>query len=301
MPGEDVVEERGVLHRGGERPDLVERAGEGDQPVARDAAVGGLHPDHAAERGGLADRATGVGAEAERGEAGRHGRRRAAAAAAGDLAGVARVARRPEGRVLRRAAHGELVHVRLAERDGPGGAQRRAPRSRRRAGASPPGSSSRRSSGRPGCRGCPSAPPAHRPAGPGRGPRPPRRRPRRPAPGPRRRGRCRNALSSPSPAATAASASSTTSRADRSPERTSAARASALRHGASPPMRGTRKRWSSTAGACGQHLVPVEAGPRLVGPQHVLAARSGGTTAPGGTGPAPPRRPRGRARCAAAR
>ena len=33
---------------------------------------------------------------------------------------------------------------------------------------------------------------------------------------------------------------------------------------------GTRKRWSSTAGATGQHLVAVEARAGLVGPQHVL-------------------------------
>ena len=69
VPGQDVEEERGVLHRRRERADLVERAGEGHQPVARDAPVGGLHPDHAAQRGGLADGPARVGAEAERGEA----------------------------------------------------------------------------------------------------------------------------------------------------------------------------------------------------------------------------------------
>ena len=50
----------------GERTDLIERRRERDQAVARDAAVGRLEPDDAAERGRLADRAAGVGAERER-------------------------------------------------------------------------------------------------------------------------------------------------------------------------------------------------------------------------------------------
>ena len=40
-------------------------------------------------------------------------------------------------------------------------------------------------------------------------------------------------------------------------------------HGASPTMRGTRNRSSSTVRRGGQHRRPVEAGPRLVGPEHV--------------------------------
>ena len=66
----------------GERPDLVEARRERDQAVARDPAVGGLEPDDAAQRRGLADRAAGVGAERERREPGRHRRGRAAARAA---------------------------------------------------------------------------------------------------------------------------------------------------------------------------------------------------------------------------
>ena len=46
-----------------ERPDLVERRRERDQAVARHRAVRRLHPDDAAQRRGLADRAAGVGAE----------------------------------------------------------------------------------------------------------------------------------------------------------------------------------------------------------------------------------------------
>ena len=40
-------------------------------------------------------------------------------------------------------------------------------------------------------------------------------------------------------------------------------------HGASPRIRGTRKRSASTAGRLGQHLVPVEAGHGAVVAQHV--------------------------------
>ena len=50
-------EQRAVGHVARERAGLVQRRGEGDHPVARDRAVGGLHPDDAAERRGLADRA----------------------------------------------------------------------------------------------------------------------------------------------------------------------------------------------------------------------------------------------------
>ena len=46
--------------------DLIERRGKGQQAVARDAAVGRLQPDDAAERRRLTDRSAGVGAERER-------------------------------------------------------------------------------------------------------------------------------------------------------------------------------------------------------------------------------------------
>ncbi len=115
VAADHVEEQRGVGDRGRERADLVERAGEGDQAVAGDRSVGRLHPDHAAERGRLADRAAGVGAERERHETGRHRRGRAARGAARDPPGVVGVVGRPEGRGLGRGAHGELVHVGLAD------------------------------------------------------------------------------------------------------------------------------------------------------------------------------------------
>ncbi len=66
--------QRRVFDRRRDRSDLIERRREGEQAVARDAAVGRLEPDDAAERGRLADRAAGVGAERERDHAARRRR-----------------------------------------------------------------------------------------------------------------------------------------------------------------------------------------------------------------------------------
>ena len=99
----------------GQRAALVERGGEGDHPVARDRAVGGLQADDPAQRGRLADRAAGVGADRPRREPPGDRGRRAARRAARDPRAVPRVAHRAVARVLVRRAHRELVHVRLAE------------------------------------------------------------------------------------------------------------------------------------------------------------------------------------------
>ena len=96
---------------------------ERDEAVAADPAVGGLHPDHAAQRGGLADRATRVGAEREGREARGHGRRAAPARAARHPGEVAGVAGGAERRVLGGRAHGELVEVRLADGHRAGGGE----------------------------------------------------------------------------------------------------------------------------------------------------------------------------------
>ena len=145
-------QQRGVGDVARERPGLVERGGEGDHPVAADRAVGGLEADDPAQRGGLADRAAGVGADRPRREAGGDGGGAAAARAAGDARAVPRVQRRAVGGVLGRRAHRELVLVGLAEHRRAGGLQSGAPTSRCTAGGSPRGSSSRPGSGCPRCR-----------------------------------------------------------------------------------------------------------------------------------------------------
>ena len=118
------VEQRGrVPCIARERADLVERARECHDPVARHAPVRGLHAHDPAERRRLADRAAGVRADAERRVIRGDRDRRAATAAAGDRVEVPRVGRRPVGAVLGRRAHRELVHVRLAEDHGSDRAQ----------------------------------------------------------------------------------------------------------------------------------------------------------------------------------
>ena len=49
VPGHRPQHDRRVAHRLGHRPGLVERRGEGDDPPARAAPVGRLHPDDAGE------------------------------------------------------------------------------------------------------------------------------------------------------------------------------------------------------------------------------------------------------------
>ena len=69
VASEDGEEESGILDRAGERADLIERRGEGDEAVAGDAAVGGFESNTTAEGGGLADRAACVGTEGGEGDA----------------------------------------------------------------------------------------------------------------------------------------------------------------------------------------------------------------------------------------
>ncbi len=68
VAGEDGEEEGGILDRAGERADLIEGRGEGDETVAGDAAVGGFQSNATAESGGLADGAACVGAEGSEGD-----------------------------------------------------------------------------------------------------------------------------------------------------------------------------------------------------------------------------------------
>ena len=109
-----------VFDRGGQRPDLIEAAGVGDEAVAADAAVGWLDADNAAERRGLADRAAGIAAERDGHDASGDGCRAAAAAAAGHAGDIPRIERWPEARVFGARTHRVLVEVGLADDDGTG-------------------------------------------------------------------------------------------------------------------------------------------------------------------------------------
>ena len=182
--GDHVEQQGGVGHVGRQRPDLIERAGEGDQPEARDQAVGRLGSDHAAERGGLTDGAAGVRAQAERRRSRPTRRRRCPPTTRpGPGAGPEDCgwARRPSSpsRIPWRTRRG--WSCRRSPRPPPPGAARPW---RRRGAASHPGSGTSRSSAHPWCTGCPSAPRAPPPVARGHGRRRPLRLPGWPWPGP---------------------------------------------------------------------------------------------------------------------
>ena len=255
--------ERGVGHGRGERPDLVEARREGDEPVAGHAPVGRLHADHAAQGGGLADRAAGVGAESRARRSRRRPRRRCRPTTRPAL-GWGRAgcgwARTPSSRST------SPWRTRRGWSCRPG--WRRPRRAARRpwrctAGASPRGSATSTSSGCRGCRGCPSGRRARRPADPGPRPRRPGDRSRRRPLGPRRPATRLKAWSSPSRSAMRARCSSTTSTrrsvARPGPPRRSRGAVTAPHPGSAGP----RKRPSSAAGAAASTSSRSRHGPHV--------------------------------------
>ena len=98
-----------------ERTRLVERRGERDHPVARAGSVRRLHPDDPAQRGRLADRAAGVGADRPGRQTGGDGGRAPARGSARNASSIPRVQHRADAGVLVRGAHRELVLVGLAQ------------------------------------------------------------------------------------------------------------------------------------------------------------------------------------------
>ncbi len=148
--------ERGVGDGVRERPDLVEAAGERDQPVAADAAVRRLDADHAAQRRRLADRAAGVGAERR---AARTRRRPPPPTPPLDPPGTRlvssglRVGPNAEFSVLDPIANSSRLVLPIEDRAGRLQAGRRS--WRRTAASSPRGSSTSTSSARRACTCCP--------------------------------------------------------------------------------------------------------------------------------------------------
>ena len=115
VAGDGVHRQRCILHRRRKGADLVERRGEGNQAVSRDAPIRRFEADDAAECGGLADGATGIGPESERNHPRRHRGGRSAARSAGRAVERPRIPRRTVRRILGRGTHRELVAVRLAD------------------------------------------------------------------------------------------------------------------------------------------------------------------------------------------
>ena len=123
MPGDHLVQQRGVKHGARAGPALVQRRRAGDQAISRDRAIGGFHPDRCRQRRGLADRAAGVRADRQRRLERGERRRAAPAGTAGHPVDIPGVAGRAVGRVLGRRSHRELVHVGLAQYRYAGSAQ----------------------------------------------------------------------------------------------------------------------------------------------------------------------------------
>ena len=114
-----------VLGAAGDHAGLIETGGEGHHAKARHPPVGGLDPGDTAQRSRLADRAAGVGAGGRRHQARGYGGGRAARGSPGHAGRVPGIAHRAKVTGLIRRAHGELVHVGLAEQHGPGRPQAR--------------------------------------------------------------------------------------------------------------------------------------------------------------------------------
>ncbi len=117
MAGDGAEQMRAVFCAARHRPTLIETRGVGDHAVTRDAAIGRLEPGHAAEGGRLTDRTAGVGTQCRRGEAGGDRGGAAAGGAAGHRVLVPRVLDRAVEAVFVGGAHGELIHVGLAQTD----------------------------------------------------------------------------------------------------------------------------------------------------------------------------------------
>src|SRR5438067_194803 len=94
VAGEDLQHQRAILGGPRHRADVVEAECRRGDPGAADETVGRLDAGDAAQRGGPADRAAGVGADAAENETGRDAGAGAAAAAGGEVVGIPWVARR---------------------------------------------------------------------------------------------------------------------------------------------------------------------------------------------------------------
>ena len=108
-----------VCHILGQRSDLIQRRTISDQPVTGYRSVGGFHADDTAIGCGLSDGAAGVGAQCRKTFLGCYCRRGTAGRASGNMLRVSGILRHAVVRSLCGTAHGELIHVGLAQDDRP--------------------------------------------------------------------------------------------------------------------------------------------------------------------------------------
>ena len=120
MAAHGFQHDRRVAHVFRHRPGLIQRRGKGHDTPARAAPVGGLDAGDAGKGGGLADRTAGIGAGGRKTQIGRH---RGGGAARRAARRQRRVFIAPAPRVDHVAidrgfvgrAHGEFIHVQLAQ------------------------------------------------------------------------------------------------------------------------------------------------------------------------------------------
>jgi hypothetical protein len=104
---------------------LIEAGREGDHAVARHPPIGGLDPRHAGQRRRLSDRTAGIGARRVGRQPGRGSGGGSPGRAARHLAEVPRILDRAVVARFVGGAHGEFVHVGLAQHHGAGGLEAR--------------------------------------------------------------------------------------------------------------------------------------------------------------------------------
>src|SRR5215213_9356455 len=96
MSGDRLQRDGGVFDRAGEGADLIKTRGKGHEPEAGDTPVGRLQTDYAAKTSRLADRSSGIRAEADRGETGGNRRGGTTAAPSGNPINTPRISDRLE-------------------------------------------------------------------------------------------------------------------------------------------------------------------------------------------------------------
>ena len=117
MAGHAIEQQGAVLGGVGHGAGLVQAGGEGHHAQAGNPSVGGLEAGDTAESRGLADGAAGVCAGGGRRQPGCHRRGRAPGGASRYGGGIPGVLYRAVEAVFIGGAHGELVHIGLAQRD----------------------------------------------------------------------------------------------------------------------------------------------------------------------------------------
>ena len=112
--GHDIKHQAEIFSGARKRTGLIKAGRKRDHAVTRNHAVGRFKSANACQRGGLANRTSGVGTGGHRGETRGNRRRRTTRAAARHGIEIPRVAHRTEERGFVRRAHRKLVHIGLA-------------------------------------------------------------------------------------------------------------------------------------------------------------------------------------------